>query len=100
MLVDDSDERASSRARSLILSLAVVIGIALFTIGFVVTVVSLSEDSVASARNVDDLSAVDGGSFFGHTGALVLGLVLSMSGVLIATTVPAAHFLRDSKGRT
>lgn len=100
MLVDDSDERASSRARSLILSLAVVIGIALFTIGFVVTVVSLSDDSVASARNVDDLGAVGDGSFFGHTGALVLGLVLSMSGVVIATTVPAAHFLRDSKSRT
>ena len=99
MLVDDSDELSSSRAKRLILSLVVIIGIALFTIGFVVTVVSLSDDSAASARSVGDLGAVDDGSFFGHTGALILGLVLSMSGVVIATMVPAAHFLRGSKSR-
>ena len=99
MSIDNSGERSSSGARRLVLSLAVIIGIALFTIGFVVTVVSLSEDSAASARSADDLGAVDSGSFFGHTGALMLGLVLSMSGVVIATMVPAAHFLRGPKSR-
>lgn len=96
---DDSDERSSSSESRLILSLAVIIGIALFAIGFVVTVTSLSGDSVAGVRSADDLYAADGGSAFDHTGALMLGLVLSMSGVVIATTVPAAHFLRGSKNR-
>ncbi len=83
----------------MVLSLAVTIGIALFTIGFVMTVISLSEDSAASARSTNDLGTVDSGPLFGHTGVLMLGLVLSMSGVVIATAVPAAHFLRGSRSK-
>lgn len=96
---DDSDERSSNSGSRLILSLAVIIGISLFAIGFVVTVTSLSGDSVAGAQSTDVLGGADDGSAFDHNGALMLGFVLSMSGVVIATTVPAAHFLRGSKNK-
>lgn len=81
------------------LSFVVTVGIALFIIGFVMTVMSLSEDSTASAGTADRLGAADGYAPSGSAATLVLGLVLSMTGVVVATTVPAAFFIRASKQR-
>ena len=85
--------------RRILLSLAVTIGIALFVIGFVMTLMSLSEDSSASAESVDRLDSTEAYVGPGHTVTLLIGLVLSMTGVTIATAVPAALFIQSSKHR-
>ena len=97
---DDADQRSLKVSkRRVLLSLAVTVGIALFVIGFVMTLMSLSDDSSASAESVDrlGLSAADSGS--GNTATLVIGLVLSMTGVVVATALPAAFFIQSSKHR-
>ena len=85
--------------RRILLSLAVTIGIALFVIGFVMTLMSLSEDSSASAESVDRLDSAEAYVAPGHTATLLIGLVLSMTGVIVATAVPAAVFIQSSKHR-
>jgi uncharacterized membrane protein YjgN (DUF898 family) len=99
MPTEDADEGSSSRDGHLILSLVVVLGIALFILGFVVTVTSLSGDSAVSAGSAEELRSADGTLTSSNAGTLVLGLVLSMAGLVTATMVPAVHFLRSSKGR-
>jgi hypothetical protein len=94
---DDADKRISKRRRRIVISLAVTLGIALFATGFMMTLISLSENSTARAGSTDESSGVDDDSASSHTGTLVIGLVLSMAGVVLATAVPAAFFIRSSK---
>ena len=97
---DDADKRSLKVSkRRVLLSLAVTVGIALFVIGFVMTLMSLSEDSSAAAESVEFLgsSVADSGS--SSTATLVIGLVLSMTGVVVATALPAAFFIQSSKHR-
>ena len=85
--------------RRILLSLAVTIGIALFVVGFVMTLMSLSDDSSARAESVDHLDSTEAYTGPGHAATLVIGLVLSMTGVVLATAVPAAFFIQSSKHR-
>lgn len=79
--------------------LAVTLGISLFVAGFVMTVVSLSDDPSARTGSADQSGAEDAFFSSAHSGMLVLGLILSMGGVVLATAVPAACFIRGSKCR-
>ena len=75
---------------------AVLFGIALFVAGFAVTMYSHSGAATSEAISQDasetSLSNASGGS--GHNAVLMIGLLLSMVGVIVATVVPAVTFIR------
>ena len=79
--------------------IAVSFGIALFIAGFALTISSLPSDSAAGSED----SLAGGGtsrdlSIFQSDGLLlVIGIVTSMIGVVLATAVPAVVFLHDAK---
>ncbi len=101
MSADGDDKRCWDNQRRILQSLAVIVGIALFVVGFVITVVSLSDASSTSTVRADQLDAAYSGEASSDgAGSVVLGLVLSMAGLVVATTVPAARFIRSSKSRT
>jgi hypothetical protein len=99
MPAQEANGSSSSRDGRLLISIAVTIGIALFIIGFVMTVMSLSDDSVVSAGSAEEFRLTDSKLVPSQDGTLFLGFVLSMAGLVTATTVPAVHFLRSSKNR-
>ncbi len=82
--------------------MAVSFGIALFVAGFALTISSLPSDSAAGSEG----SSVGGeeltsSSAFQSDGILLLiGIVTSMVGVVTATAVPAAVFLRCARRDT
>ncbi len=74
------------------LSIVVAVGIGLFVIGFLITIVSLSfTDNVDASDNptlAQDSSVGDGSGSY-----LLIGLMLSLVGLVSATTAPAAYFI-------
>jgi hypothetical protein len=87
-----SDASGSRRG----LSIVVAIGIGLFVIGFLITILSLSCTDNADASDASDLVqetsvGIPGGSF------LLVGLVLSLVGLVSATTAPAAYFIHRKR---
>ena len=98
MADDENSDAPSGKGSRFLMMLAVTLGIALFIAGFVMTVVSLSDDSSARTDSTDQ-SGADAFLSSAHSGMLVLGLVLSMGGVVLATAVPAACFIRGEKCR-
>jgi hypothetical protein len=79
-------------------ALAVSLGMALFVVGFAITLASLPSDSAAGTKSSGVLD--DG---FSSTSSesdgvlLIIGLVVSMAGVVVATAIPAAVFLQGAK---
>jgi hypothetical protein len=100
MSANEVDKGTSGKGARILLSLVVILGITLFIIGFVMTVISLSDASTASAVNAGQLDGLAEGSASSNAGTLLLGLTLSMTGLVVATTVPAARFIRASKNRS
>ena len=91
---DSSGERGHIGPRPAIAA-TVLLGIALFIAGFALTMHSLSGTATAGV-NSDDVSYSDQNSSSdtsNHT-LLMMGLLLSMVGVIIATVVPAVAFIR------
>lgn len=76
--------------------LMVLVGIALFVIGFLVTVASISQMNVGGAHGESGVPlSVDNERFGGEADALVLaGIVTSLSGVVIATVGPTVSVVR------
>jgi hypothetical protein len=99
METGDRDKHGHSGSRRYIAA-AVIIGIALFVAGFAITLVSLPEDDTVSIKDGDtggayarELSSPSGGSAL-----LLLGLIASMVGLVLATVIPAVLFIRHSHG--
>ena len=79
-------------------ALAVSFGMALFIVGFAVTLASLPSDSGADTKGsgyLDD--AVDTSPASDDGMLLAVGLIVSMAGVIVATAVPAAVFLQGTR---
>lgn len=80
-------------------ALAVSFGIALFVVGFAITLASLPSDSTAGTKGsgiIDDAAEYTSSS--SDEGVLLaLGLIISMAGVVVATAVPAAVFLQGAR---
>jgi len=74
------------------LSIVVAIGIGLFVIGFLITILSLSCTDNADASGTSDLVKETAVGDHGEP-LLLAGLVLSLVGLVSATTVPAAYFI-------
>lgn len=77
--------------------LMVSVGIALFIIGFLVTVASFSQMNVGGAHDGSSVPlSVDNGRFGGEADMLVLaGIMTSLAGVVIATVGPALSVMRS-----
>jgi hypothetical protein len=74
------------------LSIVVALGIGLFIVGFFITIVSLSLTDNADASGTPALAEGTGvGS--GSGSFLLVGLMLSLVGLVSATTAPAAYFI-------
>ena len=93
---DSRDRRHSRRLNSLLMT----IGIALFAIGFLLTL-SAKSDTVSGQSvggrfggNLADTRAVSSGSSW----ILLLGLVLGLAGLVVATAGPAAFFVLRKHG--
>lgn len=88
------DDAACRRRRALVI--VVSLGIALFTAGFLVTVASLSGPSSASSQDaalqVIDMSSVDSSAI------LLVGLLVSLGGVVLATAGPLMLFVFPQEG--
>ncbi|UCE44769.1 MAG: hypothetical protein JSU93_05045 [Methanobacteriota archaeon] len=95
---DSFDEQRCTGSK-LPIAAAVIAGILLFIAGFAMTVASLPEDVAISADGSRSADVYDGGSSDrSDDGALlVIGLLLSMVGVTVATVVPAAAFIRHNR---
>lgn len=92
---DKGEARRTGRQTS---ALAVSLGMALFVVGFAITLASLPSDSVAGTQGSGVLDDGLGSSSSSGDGVLLLvGLVLSMAGVVVATAIPAAVFLQGAK---
>ena len=95
---DDTDTPPRAPSRRLV-SLAVVIGISLFAAGFILTITSLSGSSAADGED-GGLPYLGGEELFDSGGqniVLLLGIALSLVGLVLATAVPAAWFIRSTK---
>lgn len=87
----EDDKRAARRG---LLLIAVGLGIALFVAGFVLAVTSLSEPEGASASGDGEVLSEPAQS---SSVALLVGLMLSLSGVVLATATPAVFFIKGQK---
>ena len=95
---DSFDEQRCAGSK-LPIAAAVIAGILLFIAGFAMTVASLPDDAAISADGPESADVYDGGSADrSDDGALLMvGLLLSMVGVTVATVVPAVVFIRHSR---
>ena len=97
--MDDDTDRRTACVSGRLVSIAVIVGITLFIAGFVLTVTSLSGNSSANGDGTglpflaEDAHATSDSANL----VLFLGLVLGLSGLVLATTVPAAWFIRNSR---
>ena len=92
------DEHRTSGSGRRTSALAVSFGMALFIVGFAVTLASLPSDTAAGTKGSGSLDeAVDSLQSRGDGMLLAIGLVVSMAGVIVATAVPAAVFLQGAK---
>lgn len=82
--------------------MAVSFGIALFIAGFALTISSLPSDSAAGAEgySVSGEQTASSSAFQSDGILLLIGIVTSMIGVVTATAVPAAVFLRSARRNT
>lgn len=89
---DSEEGRRRPESKSLLTLVA--LGIALFVVGFIVSITSLSDPSAASSEGADS-----GGAGELSNGSLVLltGLLLSLGGVVMATAGPAMMFIQARK---
>ncbi len=99
METEDIDKHGRTGSRRYIAA-AVIFGIALFVAGFAMTLVGLPEDDAVSIKDDDasgayvhELSSPSGSSVL-----LLLGLIASMAGLILATVIPAVLFIRHSHG--
>lgn len=90
----DSEDGKRAGRRGLLL-IAVGLGIALFVTGFVLAVTSLSDPESVSASGGRESSIEDDRA---SSLSLLVGLMLSLSGVVLATATPAVFFIRSQKG--
>ena len=97
---DSFDEKRTPGARTLIAT-SVIAGMTLFIAGFAMTVMALPADSHAGADGAETLAAdqdTESGDFLAGEGlSLLLGLLLSMVGLCVATVIPAVVFIRRAK---
>ncbi|MBE0517720.1 MAG: hypothetical protein IH630_00655 [Thermoplasmata archaeon] len=91
---DDSDRKRPFRLKGT--PIVVGVGIALFVMGFVITVYSLSSLETVSAGG-DGLTSDSHQIFSSSSLPLFIGLVLSLVGVVSATAGPAAFFLHSKR---
>ena len=95
---DDTDTRTAC-APGRFVSIAVILGITLFVAGFVLTVTSLSDNSSAGTDGISSPFLAEE-AHVGSDGSdlvLFMGLVLGLSGLVLATMAPAAWFIRNSR---
>ncbi|UCE81017.1 MAG: hypothetical protein JSV94_00845 [Methanobacteriota archaeon] len=95
MNIDSLNEQRPSGSRWVV-AVSVIVGISLFVAGFALTLSALRGEAVAgidgtngvdvNSNNIKDLS--------GEGFPLVIGLTLSMIGVVVATVVPASAFIK------
>ncbi|UCE91855.1 MAG: hypothetical protein JSV90_01515 [Methanobacteriota archaeon] len=96
--MNSNDRGATGRRTS---ALAVLLGMALFIVGFGITLSSLPSDSAAGTQGsgmLDD--AIGNTSSDGAAALLLVGLIISMAGVIVATAIPAAVFLQGARRGT
>lgn len=87
----ESDKRTPGR---FFLLVAMGAGIALFAAGFVLAVTSLSEPESASASGDRTALSED---VRDSSLSLMVGLLLSLSGVVLATATPAVFFIKGQR---
>jgi hypothetical protein len=97
-LGNDDIARDTKRRGSRTLLATVGLGMVLFVFGFVLAVTSLSDPGTASSDEVAmeaSNAAAEGASF-----TLLLGLLMSLGGVVLATAGPAMMFIHARKEST
>ena len=94
---DASDESSKRGLKGRAILLVVGLGMVLFVVGFAMTVTSLSDPESVSAQGDYEMSETGSGST-SDSMLLMTGLLLSLAGVVMATTGPAVFFLRKQKG--
>jgi len=94
-LYNDARDSDARRPKSRLILAVVGLGIAFFVTGFVLAVTSLAEPSIVSADD-GTLKVSDSGGE-GSSLSLMLGLVLSLAGVVLATAGPAVFFIHARK---
>lgn len=92
---EDDKRSAEGTRKNKVLFLVVGLGMALFISGFVLAITSLSEPAEVSA-DADSLRMEESGPS-GLSSSLLLGLLLSLAGVVMATAGPAAFFIQARK---
>jgi len=85
---EHSNVRARDRA---ILPILLTTGVAMFVVGFIVTVSALSDLGSAHANAATEELA--GSSVSSESILLLVGMALSLSGLVFATAAPAAVFI-------
>jgi hypothetical protein len=98
---ENNDEQGRSGSRQYI-AIAVIAGIVLFVTGFAMTLVSLPDGGATGISDSDASGTYSNGLSDSSTDGVLLlvGLALSMMGVVLATVIPAAMFIRRTHGNT
>lgn len=91
---EGKSERSAPGDKRQFKSVVVVIGIALFVLGFIITVSSLSSNGTGGDEGVDRGALSTGVGAGSLTLVMVLGMIVSLTGVLIATVGPMASFIQ------
>jgi len=96
---ENNDEQGRSGSKQYI-AVAVIAGIVLFVAGFAMTLVSLPDGGATGVSDPDASDAYSSGSSDSSADGVLLlvGLALSMMGVVLATVIPAAMFIRRTHG--
>jgi hypothetical protein len=96
---ENNDEHGRSGSKHYI-AVAVIAGIVLFVAGFAMTLVSLPDGGATGIPDSDTSDAYSSGLSDSYTDGVMLlvGLALSMMGVVLATVIPAAMFIRRTQG--
>ena len=85
-----------------LLSIVVLVGVSLFAAGFMITISSLSGLEASSTTSDSDrmFYSEEVADSSADSAALLIGLTLSLAGVVAATAGPAAFFIHRKNGRT